>query len=97
MLKYADWTNMMTYDLHGVWDKLNPIGDIIQGHTNLTEIKQSMDLLWRNNIPPEQVVLGIGFYGRSFQLKSKSCSSPGCQFAGAAKAGDCTDNAGTLA
>lgn len=97
MLEYADWTNMMTYDLHGVWDKLNPIGDIIQGHTNLTEIKQSMDLLWRNNIPPEQVVLGLGFYGRSFQLKSESCSSPGCLFAGAAKAGDCTDNAGTLA
>ncbi|KAL4812489.1 bacteriodes thetaiotaomicron symbiotic chitinase [Aspergillus spinulosporus] len=97
MLEYADWTNMMSYDLHGVWDKENPIGDIVQGHTNLTEIKQSMDLLWRNNVPPEKVVLGLGFYGRSFQLKSRACSSPGCQFAGAAKAGDCTNNAGTLA
>lgn len=72
MLQYADWTNMMTYDLHGVWDKENPIGDIVQGHTNLTEIKQSMDLLWRNNVAPEQVVFGLGFYGRSFQLKSSN-------------------------
>lgn len=97
MLEYADWTNMMTYDLHGEWDKLNPIGDIIQGHTNLTEIKLAMDLLWRNDVPPEKVVLGVGFYGRSFQLESRTCSSPGCHFKGSAKAGDCTDNPGTLA
>ncbi|KAA8652731.1 uncharacterized protein ATNIH1004_001636 [Aspergillus tanneri] len=80
MLKYADWTNVMTYDLHGVWDRENPIGEIVQGHTNLTEIKRSMDLLWRNNIAPEKVVFGMGFYGRSFQLKSRTCSSPGCGF-----------------
>ncbi|GAB1211735.1 hypothetical protein ATERTT37_000859 [Aspergillus terreus] len=97
MLKYADWTNMMTYDLHGVWDKENPIGDIVQAHTNLTEIKQSMDLLWRNNVSPEKVVMGLGFYGRSFTLKKSTCTSPGCTFAGAAEAGACTDNAGTLA
>lgn len=97
MLKYADWTNIMSYDLHGVWDKENPIGSIVQSHTNLTEIKLSMELLWRNNVAPEQVVLGLGFYGRSFQLQDKSCSTPGCEFAGAAEPGSCTKNGGTLA
>lgn len=97
MLKYADWTNMMTYDLHGVWDKENPIGDMVQSHTNLTEIKQSMDLLWRNGVRPEQVVMGLGFYGRSFQLLNRDCSTPGCRFAGAAEPGSCTKSAGTLA
>ncbi|KAJ5487608.1 hypothetical protein N7530_001908 [Penicillium desertorum] len=97
MLEYADWTNMMTYDLHGAWDKENPIGSIVQAHTNLTEIKLAMDLLWRNNIAPEKVVMGLGFYGRSFTLKSRTCSWPGCEFAGAAEPGSCTDNAGTLA
>lgn len=41
--------------------------------------------------------MGLGFYGRSFQLSDTSCSSPGCQFAGAAEAGTCTQNPGTLA
>ena len=47
MLKYADWVNFMTYDLHGVWDATDPyIGSIVQSHTNLTEIKLAVDLLW---------------------------------------------------
>ncbi|KAJ0346384.1 hypothetical protein KNSL1_007491 [Colletotrichum chrysophilum] len=81
----------------GVWDANNPIGNIVQAHTNLTEIKLAADLLWRNDVPPGQVVLGLGFYGRSFQLKDTDCTKPGCAFSGPAKAGDCTNSAGTLA
>lgn len=80
-----------------MWDANNPIGSIVQAHTNLTEIKLAADLLWRNDVPPGQVVLGLGFYGRSFQLKDTGCSKPGCQFSGPASAGDCTASAGTLA
>ncbi|UKZ47180.1 hypothetical protein TrVGV298_001394 [Trichoderma virens] len=54
MMKYADWINLMTYDLHGVWDSTDPIGSIVQAHTNLTEIKASIDLLWRVNVPPRE-------------------------------------------
>ncbi|THV55841.1 hypothetical protein BGAL_0003g00830 [Botrytis galanthina] len=97
MILYADWINLMTYDLHGTWDSTDPIGSIVQAHTNLTEIKDSVELLWRVNVPPEKVVLGLGFYGRSFQLSDTSCGSPGCAFSGAAEAGTCTKSAGTLA
>lgn len=86
----------MTYDLHGVWDQQNPIGAIVQGHTNLTEIELAVDLLWRVNVPPSKVVLGAGFYGRSFHLKDQSCTSPGCPFAGAGEPGSCTKTAGIL-
>jgi hypothetical protein len=55
MIKYADWINLMSYDLHGVWDRNNPIGSIVQGHTNLTEIKLAVELFWRVNIPPSRV------------------------------------------
>lgn len=64
MIKYADWINLMSYDLHDVWDATNPIGSIVQGHTNLTEIKLAAELFWRVNISPAKIVLGFGFYGR---------------------------------
>ncbi|GAA83940.1 class V chitinase [Aspergillus luchuensis IFO 4308] len=66
MEKSVDWFNMMTYDLHGGWDAEDPwIGSIVNAHTNLTEIALAMDLLWRNDIEPSKVVMGLGFYGRS--------------------------------
>lgn len=73
--------------LHGVWDAQNPIGSQVLAHTNLTEIKLALDLLWRNNVKPDKVNLGLGFYGRSFQLADPSCSAPGCRFLGGAAPG----------
>ncbi|KAI7201665.1 glycoside hydrolase family 18 protein [Hortaea werneckii] len=96
MMKYADWMNFMTYDLHGTWDASNPIGSIVQGHTSLTEIKLATELLWRNHISRGKVVLGFGFYGRSFTLADASCSKPGCPFSGASNPGPCTATAGYL-
>lgn len=45
MEKYVDWINLMSYDLHGVWDSSNPIGNQILSHTNLTEIDLALDLV----------------------------------------------------
>ncbi|KAL4935574.1 hypothetical protein BDV06DRAFT_217331 [Aspergillus oleicola] len=83
MVKHVDWINVMTYDLHGVWDAQDPIGSIVQGHTNLTEIKTALELFWRVDIPPAKLVLGLGFYGRSFTLADPECTKPGCPFSGA--------------
>lgn len=44
---HVDWINLMTYDLHGTWDSTNPVGNHVLAHTNLTEIKQALDLFWR--------------------------------------------------
>ncbi|KAF2009039.1 glycoside hydrolase family 18 protein [Aaosphaeria arxii CBS 175.79] len=97
MMKYADWVNLMSYDLHGVWDKANPIGPIVQAHTNLTEIKLAAELFWRVNIPPSKIALGYGFYGRAFTLADPNCKTPGCPFSGGAKKGPCTGTSGYLA
>ncbi|KAF2732643.1 hypothetical protein EJ04DRAFT_304974 [Polyplosphaeria fusca] len=93
----VDWFNFMSYDIHGTWDGNNPYTQsVVNPHTNLTEIGIGMDLLWRNNIPSKKVVLGLGFYGRSFTLKDSSCKKPGCPFSSGAKAGECTDTSGVL-
>ncbi|GAW17403.1 hypothetical protein ANO14919_068600 [Xylariales sp. No.14919] len=93
----ADWVNLLTYDLHGSWDSPeDQIGSFVYAHTNLTEITDAFNLLWRNNVPANKVNLGIGFYGRTFTLKDHSCTSPGCPFSAAGKKGPCTDTDGIL-
>ncbi|KAK0717316.1 hypothetical protein B0T26DRAFT_675641 [Lasiosphaeria miniovina] len=53
MEKYISWFNVMSYDLHGMWDQLNKYtGRYLQGHTNLTRIDQGFQLLWRVGIDP---------------------------------------------
>ncbi|KUI60196.1 Chitotriosidase-1 [Cytospora mali] len=97
MEPYLDWFNIMTYDIHGTWDGNNPYTQaVVQAHTNLTEIDEALDLLWRNGIDSSKVVLGLGFYGRSFTLKDSSCTIPGCPFASGANPGECTATSGIL-
>lgn len=95
-MEYVDWVNLMSYDLHGVWDSDNPIGNHVLSHTNLTEIDLALDLFWRNDVEPSKIVLGLGFYGRSFKLSSSSCWKPGCDFSGPGLEGECTKSAGIL-
>ncbi|KAJ4292882.1 hypothetical protein N0V88_005542 [Collariella sp. IMI 366227] len=85
--------------LEPIVDWFNMMADVlayIAAHTNLTEIDQSMKLLWRNGINPEKVVLGLGFYGRSYTLQDSSCNTAGCPFTAGGPAGPCTNSVGTL-
>ncbi|CAG8092001.1 unnamed protein product [Penicillium salamii] len=92
----ADWVNLMSYDIHGVWDSNNPIGNNVLAHTNLTEIDLALDLFWRNDVAPSKIVLGLGFYGRTFKLSDSSCWKPGCKFSDPGTKGPCTNTAGIL-
>ncbi|KAH7122919.1 hypothetical protein EDB81DRAFT_913002 [Dactylonectria macrodidyma] len=50
--------SLNSYDIHGTWDKGNEWnGAYLNAHTNLTEITDALDLLWRNNVSPDNVVL----------------------------------------
>ena len=97
MMQHVNWVNLMTYDLHGSWDnETSYIGPYAYAHTNLTEIETALDLLWRNGVDSSQVNLGIGFYGRSFQLDDPSCTTPGCLQKGPGNPGPCTGTGGYL-
>ncbi|AEO68677.1 glycoside hydrolase family 18 protein [Thermothielavioides terrestris NRRL 8126] len=94
---HVDFFNVMTYDIHGVWDANIPsLGPYAHAHTNLTEIEEALKLLWRNNINPERVNLGLGFYGRSFTMKDPGCMAAGCEYKSAGKGGNCTGTPGVL-
>lgn len=45
MEEHVDWINLMSYDLHGVWDGNSPIGKQVLSHTNLTEIDHALELV----------------------------------------------------
>lgn len=97
LAKHVDWINLMTYDLHGSWDSPESyIGSYVYAHTNLTEITEALNLLWRNDVPANKVNLGLGFYGRSYTLEDASCSMPGCPFESGGDKGKCTGESGIL-
>ncbi|EEU38469.1 uncharacterized protein NECHADRAFT_16652, partial [Fusarium vanettenii 77-13-4] len=98
MEAHVDWINLVSYDLHGVWDSDNPIGNQVLSHTNLTKIDYALDLIsfWRVGVEPSSIVLGLGFYGRSLELESASCWKPGCAFQGPGSPGRCSNAAGIL-
>jgi GH18 family chitinase len=96
---YVDWMNVMSYDIHGVWDQGNVhTGPYVRPHTNITEIEEGLDLLWRAGVDSSKVVLGLGWYGRSFTLANPACSTPNgiCIFSQGGNPGECTNSAGTL-
>ncbi|KAK8048785.1 chitinase [Apiospora phragmitis] len=83
--------------IDGVWDStVHSIGPYAYAHTNLTEIQLGLELLWRNNINPGRVVMGLGFYGRSFTMKDPACMHAGCEFSDGAHGGECTGTPGVL-
>ncbi|KAI9892808.1 MAG: hypothetical protein M1814_000967 [Vezdaea aestivalis] len=97
MQDYVSWFNLLSYDIHGLWDKhIKATGPLLRGHTNTSEIEDGLDLLWKNGVKPSNVVMGFAFYGRSFTIKSNDCTTPGCEFSTAGSPGDCTNEAGVL-
>lgn len=80
-----------------MWDGTNEhTGPFVRPHTNWTQIDNALSLLWRNDIDPFQVTLGLGWYGRSFTLENPACTEPGCRFSSGGRPGECTESSGTL-
>ena len=112
MAQSLDYIVYMTYDIHGNWDYSIPsLGGFLNGHTNLTEIIESINMLMKAGVPSNKILMGLGFYGRSFAQEDPSCYTPGsCKFKNPGKVipeidnyevtatpGECTKAGGTLA
>lgn len=76
--------------------RLIPWGHMPVRIRTLQKIDQALNLLWRNNINPERVVMSVGFYGRSFTMKNPNCLDAGCVFTDGATGGECTGTLGVF-
>lgn len=83
--------NRYSTSSHGSWDSPeDQIGSYIYAHTNLTEIKDALNLFWRSDVPANRINLGLAFYGRSYTLEDPNCNEAGCPFSDPGVAGQCT-------
>lgn len=70
-VKYVDSLHLMTYDLHGAWERRTG------HHTSLFQkdpasIRQGLAIWLSGGIPRNKIVLGLAMYGRSFTLANPS-------------------------
>jgi chitinase len=64
--QYVDWFNDMTYDFHGSWTPVAGHNAPLYGSQESVDSSISF-LVKKMGVPPEKVVLGLPFYGRSFK------------------------------
>ncbi|KAJ6465504.1 glycosyl hydrolases family 18-domain-containing protein [Mycena vitilis] len=94
MSNYADWINLMTYDIHGSWDIKFNTG--VLPHTAIPEVNAAVNMLIKAGVKLSKINLGIGFYGRSFTLADATCKVAGCPLSGGGTPGPCTKGEGFL-
>ncbi len=63
--EYIDWFNDMTYDFHGSWTPRAGHNAPLYGYQESVDTSIRF-LIEKQGVPPEKVVLGLPFYGRSF-------------------------------
>mgnify|MGYP002783527071 FL=1 len=69
---HLDWLNIMAYDYHGAFDPVTGVlaplleDSVPDGQYSLKNTVESYKKLAK--IPPDKLVLGIGTYGRTFQV-----------------------------
>ena len=68
IIKYLDWLNLMTYDLHGTWDlTTNFNAPLYQANDDPGDSSLNVDAVVTDylevGIPPEKINMGVPFYG----------------------------------
>lgn len=91
----------MTYDFHGAWDPIIGFNaPLFPGVADKTELQRQLNVnaslaYWMSEgVPPDKIVVGIPFYGRSFQLISADKNQPGHSHQGPGVGGPYTGESG---
>ncbi|XP_035724666.1 acidic mammalian chitinase-like [Vespa mandarinia] len=102
MCKYLNFINLMTYDLHGSWESTTGINSPLYAKKGASAnnaqftVDASVKYWLSQGAPPEKLILGVPFYGRSFTLKNPQQHDVGSPSTGAGIAGPYTNEPGML-
>lgn len=102
IVPHLDFISIMSYDYHGSWDKkLGHNSPLYASYADSEEdrrltIDYTVRLYLTLGVPPEKLIIGLAYYGRSFTTQSKSERSFGAQSVGDGKPGESTREAGFL-
>ncbi|XP_014472435.1 PREDICTED: chitinase-3-like protein 1 [Dinoponera quadriceps] len=100
--KHLHFINVMSYDLHGSWEKQTGHNAPLYPRTGETgndlklNVNASIHYWLSQGCPPEKLILGVPFYGRSFTLADKSRTGLGAPTTGPGTAGQFTREGGML-
>ncbi|CAJ2504362.1 Uu.00g117560.m01.CDS01 [Anthostomella pinea] len=97
MEPYVDFLGILSYDLHGPWDKtIKDVGPVIIGQTNIPELANWTLPLWYDQVDPSKVNMGLAYYGRGYTVEDINCVDVGCQWSGPGRPGPCTAFSGVM-
>lgn len=66
--QHLDWINLMTYDLHGPWERVtNHHAPLLGRPGDMLTTQQAIDRWLQLGTPANKLVLGIPFYGHSWR------------------------------
>lgn len=99
---YLDFINLMTYDLHGAWEKFT--GENAPLHARGAEHgdARQLNVEWAANYwvskgaPKEKLIIGMPTYGRTFTLANSAMYGIGASVTGPGQAGKYTRENGFL-
>ncbi|CAH1258832.1 CHIT1 [Branchiostoma lanceolatum] len=100
--QYFDFINVMSYDLHGAWEEFTGLNSPLypsaseSGDQALLNQEAAINLWLAGGAPPSKLILGIGTYGRAFQLANPAENGLRAPVRGAATAGTYTREGGFL-
>lgn len=93
MEQYIDFFNYLSYDLRAPLSADSKVSP----HSDIREIAKAAAALWKAQVDPKKVNLGLSKAGRGYTLSDSKCAHFNCKVSGPSKPGPCTNEAGLLA
>ncbi|XP_063372990.1 probable chitinase 2 [Cydia amplana] len=95
--KYVDLISIMAYDMYGAWDSVTGHNaPLHEDKDRIYAVDAALNYWLTQGCPPEKLVLGLPFYGRTFTLTDASVNGVGAPASGAGLAGQYTATNGLI-